>query len=76
MKCPSGLFPYLLHAPFQEAIVENGWQTVGAIHVQSYPGFAYEKLWENTLNTLQVYILVMFIILLVTLFALNFLLKP
>ncbi|MCK5648176.1 MAG: EAL domain-containing protein [Gammaproteobacteria bacterium] len=68
------LFP--LQAPFQEAIVENGWQTVGTISIQSYPGFAYEQLWKNTLNTLQVYILVMFVILLITAFALNFLLKP
>ncbi|MCW8931218.1 MAG: EAL domain-containing protein [Gammaproteobacteria bacterium] len=68
------LFP--LEAPFQEATVESGWQTVGIIRIQSYPGFAYEKLWKNTLNTLGVYILVMFAILVITAFALSFLLKP
>ncbi len=68
------LFP--LHAPFQEATVENGWQTVGTIKIQSYPGFAYEKLWENALNTLGVYIVVMLLILLITAIALKTLLKP
>lgn len=68
------LFP--VQAPFQEATVENGWQTVGIISIQSYTGFAYEKLWQNTLNTLQVYILVMVVILIITAFALSFLLKP
>ncbi len=68
------LFP--LYAPFEEATVENGWQTVGTIKIQSYPGFAYEKLWKNALNTLQIYILVMLIILLLTAFFLTFLLKP
>lgn len=68
------LFP--LDTPFQEATVESGWQTVGTIHIQSYPGFAYEKLWKNTLNTLQTYIIVMFVILLLTAFFLNILLKP
>ncbi|MCU7837139.1 MAG: EAL domain-containing protein [gamma proteobacterium symbiont of Taylorina sp.] len=68
------LFP--LHAPHQQASVESGWQTVGTITIQSYPGFAYKKLWENALNTLQLYLFVMFSILLVTAFALKFLLKP
>ncbi len=68
------LFP--LHAPHQQASVENGWQTVGTITIQSYPGFAYKKLWKNTLNTLQIYLLVMFAILFITAFALKFLLKP
>ena len=52
------LFP--LNAPFQEATVEKGWQTAGTIHVKSYPGIAYEKLWENTLSTLQTYIIVIY----------------
>ena len=68
------LFP--LHAPHQEASVESGWQTAGTITIQSYPGFAYKKLWENALNTLQLYLLVMLAILLVTAFALKFLLRP
>lgn len=67
---------FSLHAPHQEASVESGWQTVGTITIQSYPGFAYKKLWENALNTLQLYLLVMLAILLVTAFALKFLLKP
>ena len=68
------LFP--LNAPFQEALVEKGWQTVGIIQVQSYPGLAYEKLWENTISTLQTYIIVMFIISIITAFSLKALLNP
>ena len=68
------LFP--LTAPHQQASIEDGWQTIGTITIQSYPGFAYEKLWKNTLNTLQLYLLVMLIILLITAFALKLLLKP
>jgi len=68
------LFP--LEAPYQQATVEDGWQTMGTITIQSYPGFAYEKLWKNTINTLQLYLLVMTIILLITAFALKLLLKP
>jgi len=68
------LFP--LNAPFQEASVEKSWQTVGIIQVQSYPGMAYEKLWENTLSTLQTYIIVMFIISVITAFSLKALLNP
>ena len=68
------LFP--LHAPHQQASVESGWQTVGTISIQSYPGFAYKKLWENTLNTLFLYLSIMLIILIITAFALNYLLKP
>ncbi|MFK5895038.1 MAG: EAL domain-containing protein [Pseudomonadota bacterium] len=68
------LFP--LDAPYQQASVEKGWQTVGTISIQSYPGFAYEKLWKNTLNTLQLYLLVMLIILFITAIALRLLLKP
>ncbi len=68
------IFP--LQTPYQEATVENGWQTVGTIRVVSYPGFAYEKLWENTLNKIQVYILVIIVILFITASALERLLKP
>ncbi|MFK5986930.1 MAG: EAL domain-containing protein [Pseudomonadota bacterium] len=68
------LFP--LKAPKQQASVEDGWQTMGTITIQSYPGFAYEKLWKNTLNTLQLYLIVMFVILFITAYALKLLLKP
>ncbi|MFK5984059.1 MAG: EAL domain-containing protein [Pseudomonadota bacterium] len=68
------LFPLI--APEQQATVEDGWQTVGLITIQSYPGFAYEKLWENALNTLTLYLLVMAVILFFTAIALKFLLKP
>jgi len=68
------LFP--LTAPEQQATVEDGWQTVGLITIQSYPGFAYEKLWQNALNTLTLYLLVMAGILFFTAIALKLLLKP
>ncbi len=68
------LFP--IDAPFQQATIENGWQTIGSIHIQSYPGFAYEKLWKNALNTLQTYIIVMLFILLIMAFSLKILLQP
>ncbi len=68
------LFP--LQAPFQKANVEDGWQTIGVIRIQSYPAFAYEKLWSNILNILQIYFLVMLIISVLAVFALKNLLKP
>ncbi len=67
---------FSLHAPHQQASVESGWQTVGTISIQSYPGFAYEKLWENTLNTLVLYLSIMLIILVIAAFSLKLLLKP
>ncbi len=68
------MFP--LEAPVEHANVEDGWQTVGQISVQSYPGFAYEKLWQNALNTLILYLAVMVGILAFTAFALKLLLRP
>jgi len=68
------LFP--LEAPHQQAVVMDGWSTVGNIDIQSYPGFAYEKLWQNAINTLTLYLVVMAIIMLITAIALTFLLKP
>ncbi|MFK5892444.1 MAG: EAL domain-containing protein [Pseudomonadota bacterium] len=68
------MFPLI--APEQHANVEDGWQTVGIISIQSYPGFAYEKLWQNALNTLTLYLSVMAIILFFTAIALKLLLKP
>lgn len=68
------LFP--LTPPVREANIEKGWQTIGTIYIQSYPLFAYEKLWKNTLNNLQIYVLVMLLTLLLVALALNFLLKP
>ncbi len=65
-----------LEAPFQEATVEDGWQTVGIIRIQSYPAFAYEKLWKNIINIIQVYLLVMAIVSILAVFALKSLLKP
>ncbi len=68
------MFPLI--APEQQATVDDGWQTVGIISIQSYPGFAYEKLWENAINTLTLYLIVMLVILFFTAIALRFLLKP
>ncbi|MCP3851671.1 MAG: EAL domain-containing protein [Gammaproteobacteria bacterium] len=68
------LFP--LHAPFQEATVEDGWQQHGTIRIQSYLGFAYEKLWHDVWSKIQVYLSVMFVILLILSIALQRLLKP
>lgn len=68
------LFP--LEAPFQEATVEDGWQTVGIIRIQSYPAVAYEKLWKNIINILQIYLLVMIAVSILAVFLLKNLLKP
>ncbi|MBF0264247.1 MAG: EAL domain-containing protein [Gammaproteobacteria bacterium] len=68
------VFP--LVAPFQEATVEDGWITVGIIKIQSYPGFAYKKLWENALNSLILYLGVMAVILFFTAIAIKILLRP
>ncbi len=67
---------FTLQPPLEEATVEDGWQTVGTIKVVSYPGFAYEKLWENTLNKIKVYLAVIIVILFITASALERLLKP
>jgi len=68
------LFP--LEAPHQQAVVMDGWSTVGSIDIQSYPGFAYEKLWQNAMNTLVLYLAVMAVIMLITAIGLRILLKP
>lgn len=68
------LFP--LEAPFQEATVEDGWQTVGIVRIQSYPAVAYQKLWQNIINIMQVYFLVMLIVSVLAVFTLKNLLKP
>ncbi len=65
-----------LNAPTQEALVENGWQTIGTISIQSASDLAYNKLWQNTINTLQIYLSLLILILLITAWALERLLQP
>lgn len=67
---------FSLTAPHQQAAVDDGWQTVGVIDIQSYPGFAYEKLWQNAINTLLLYLAMMVSIFLITAIALRWLLLP
>jgi diguanylate cyclase (GGDEF)-like protein len=65
-----------LQSPEQTAGVMDGWTSAGSIKVTSFPEFAYQNLWNNIKSLSEIFALTVLLMLLLSSFALRFLLRP
>jgi diguanylate cyclase (GGDEF)-like protein len=65
-----------LPVPAADALVMDGWQQTATVTVTGNPAHAYRKLWDSTLQTLQLYLLMASALLLAGLLAIRVLLRP
>jgi diguanylate cyclase (GGDEF)-like protein len=74
---PSWFVDYIdLHLPAAEAMVMSGWKQAGTVVVASHPGYAYQELWDNCLDTLVLFSLTALAAILLGILAAHLLLKP
>ncbi len=48
-----------LEPPQRESIVTTGWKRGATVTVRSHPGYAYYKLWRNTVDTFQWFLIML-----------------
>ena len=65
-----------LQAPEAEALVMSGWRQAATVAVTSHPGRAYNELWNNTVDTLKLFLASAAVTLLLGLLAVRILLRP
>jgi diguanylate cyclase (GGDEF)-like protein len=65
-----------LQAPAAEALVMSGWKQAATVEVTSHPGHAYKEIWNNTVDTLKLFLAFASIMLLLGLLAVRILLRP
>lgn len=65
-----------LQTPAAEALVMSGWKQAATVEVTSHPGHAYKEIWNNTVDTLKLFLGSASITLLLGLLAVRILLRP
>ncbi|MCB1922651.1 MAG: EAL domain-containing protein [Gammaproteobacteria bacterium] len=65
-----------LDPPQRSATMMSGWRQVGRVIVTSHPGLAYSQLWQNTLQTLKLFLIGAALALFASVIGLRFLLRP
>ncbi len=65
-----------LQTPAAEALVMSGWRQAATVEVASHPGRAYREIWNNTLDTLKLFLAYTTITLILGLLAVRILLRP
>jgi len=74
---PSWFIDYIdLRLSAAEAMVMSGWKQAATVVVVSNPGYAYQELWENCLDTLVLFSLTALASILLGILAIHLLLKP
>ena len=74
---PSWFIDYIdLQLPTAKAIIMSGWKQAATVVVASHPGYAYQELWENCLDTLVLFSLTAVAAILLGILAVHLLLKP
>jgi diguanylate cyclase (GGDEF)-like protein len=74
---PSWFIDYIdLQLPTAKAMVMSGWKQAATVVVASHPGYAYQELWGNCLDTLVLFSLTAVAAILLGLLAVHLLLKP
>jgi diguanylate cyclase (GGDEF)-like protein len=74
---PSWFVDYIdLHLPAAEAMVMSGWKQAATVVVASHPGYAYQELWKNFLDTFLLFSLTTVSAILLGILAVHLLLKP
>ena len=74
---PSWFVDYIdLRLPAAEAMVMSGWKQAATVVVASHPGYAYQELWENCLDTFVLFSLTAVAAILLGILAVHLLLKP
>jgi diguanylate cyclase (GGDEF)-like protein len=65
-----------LRLPAAEAMVMSGWKQVATVTVVSHPGYAYQELWKNCLDTFLLFSLTAVSAILLGMLSVYLLLKP
>lgn len=65
-----------LDLPRAHALVMSGWNQAGVVYVDSHPGYAYNKLWQSTVQMLITFLFSATIVTIIGAFLLRMLLKP
>ena len=65
-----------LELPHAHALVMSGWNQAGVVYVHSHPGYAYNKLWQRTIEILVTFLFSATIVAIIGAFLLHALLKP
>jgi diguanylate cyclase (GGDEF)-like protein len=74
---PSWFVDYIdLRLPAAEAMVMSGWKQAATVVVTSHPGYAYQELWDNCLDTFLLFSLMAVAAILLGILAVHLLLKP
>lgn len=67
---------FRLETPKGESLVMSGWTQAATIEIHSHPGFAYDRMWANFIETLTWFMLTGLVVVSLGLVALKLLLKP
>ncbi|MCG6966185.1 MAG: EAL domain-containing protein [Chromatiaceae bacterium] len=67
---------FALEPPQRSATMMAGWRQVGQVLVTSHPGLAYRQLWQTSVQTLNLFLVVAVLALLGGMVALRILLRP
>jgi diguanylate cyclase (GGDEF)-like protein len=74
---PSWFIDYIdLQLPAAKAMVMSGWKQAATVVVASHPGYAYQELWKNCLDTLVLFSFTAAAAISLGLLAVHLLLKP
>ncbi|MDH5601938.1 MAG: EAL domain-containing protein [Gammaproteobacteria bacterium] len=65
-----------LQTPQGKTTISNGWKQAAHVYVRSHPGYAYVKLWSNTVETFGWFVLSFSVAITGFIMALKFILQP
>ncbi len=74
---PAWFIDYIdLRIPPARAVVMSGWKQAASVVVVSHPGYAYQELWKNTVDTFRLFLITTITTLLLGMAAVHLLLRP
>jgi diguanylate cyclase (GGDEF)-like protein len=77
MGVPAWFIDYIdLRVSTAEAMVMSGWKQAASVVVESHPGYAYQELWKNTVDTFWLFLITAITTTLLGMAAVYLLLKP
>lgn len=65
-----------LNTPVGEAMLMDGWQQAGNVHISANPGYAYKTLWDNTVEAFWWFLGASAFVLMLGIVALHYVLRP